>query len=221
MNVCINRSSRFKVGGALSILVALRILLSAAGDVSAASDAGEKSNAVSIKGLVAAAVDPALRDKMELFGQFIGDWEIELRASLPDGSPITAKGEVHFGWILNGTAIQDVWSSRIDNPPPGVPAASAGTTIRFYDSDIDAWQVIWVFPLDRIVKQFVARKVGDDIVLENPTPSGLNNERWIYTDITPTSFYWRSEQTTDAGKNWTIKRKIFAHRVRSVDANVR
>jgi hypothetical protein len=171
-----------------------------------------------IKGLVADDVDPALREKLGLFGQFIGDWEIDLQASLPDGTPVTAKGEVHFGWILNGTAVQDVWSSRIENPPPGIPASSAGTTIRFYDSEIDAWQVIWVFPPDRVVKRFVARKVGQDIVLENQTSAGLTNERWIYTDITPTSFYWRAEETSDGGKNWKVKRKIFGRRVDSPTA---
>jgi hypothetical protein len=49
-----------------------------------------------IKGLVADDVDPALREKLSLFGQFIGDWEIDLQASLPDGTPVTAKGGSAF-----------------------------------------------------------------------------------------------------------------------------
>lgn len=213
--ICSNQSSSFNIDRSRPILMALGILGSALAHVSGLTESVEQSKPQTIKGLVAEAVDPALRDKIGLFGQFIGDWETELHASLPDGSPITAKGEVHFGWILNGTAIQDVWSIRLEKPPPGIPAASAGTTIRFYDSEIDAWQVIWVYPLDSTVKRFVARKVGADIVLDSQVPITGKKERWIYTDITPDSFYWRAEESTNGGKNWTIKRKIFGRRVRS------
>ena len=51
-----------------------------------------------------------LREKLMLFGQFVGDWEIvEARYWQVDGTEVKMKGEVHFGWILGGTAIQDVW----------------------------------------------------------------------------------------------------------------
>jgi hypothetical protein len=62
-----------------------------------------------IKGLVANGPDPILKEKLMLFGQFIGNWDIiEARYVQPDGTWVNMKGEVHFGWILGGTAIQDV-----------------------------------------------------------------------------------------------------------------
>ena len=48
-------------------------------------------------------------DKMQLYGRFIGDWEMDSTYHLPDGSTRTGHGEIHFGWALQGRAIQDVW----------------------------------------------------------------------------------------------------------------
>jgi hypothetical protein len=36
--------------------------------------------------------------------------------------------------------------------------------------------------------------------------------RWIFADITPNSFHWRSERSSD-GTHWSIQREYFAHRV--------
>jgi len=98
-----------------------------------------------IKGLEADGPDPVLKDKLMLFGQFVGDWEIESQWFLPNGLTPTGKGEIHFGWILNSTAIQDVWSGHVDNPPPGFPSTSFGTTIpslmRFESSGLPPWAV--------------------------------------------------------------------------------
>ena len=66
-----------------------------------------------IKGLGADGPDPNMREKLMLFGQFVGDWDIvEARYPQPDGTEIKRKGEIHFGWILDGRAIQDVWMTH-------------------------------------------------------------------------------------------------------------
>src|SRR6266540_2871453 len=99
-----------------------------------------------IRGLHAARPDPNLRDKLNLFGQFVRDWDLETEWFPPHGERPTGKGELHVGWILDGAAIQDVWKGRVDNPPPGAPGTSIGTTIRFYDPKLDAWRCIWTAP---------------------------------------------------------------------------
>ena len=48
-------------------------------------------------------------DKLRLYGRFIGDWETKIIAHAPDGARHEGSGEIHFGWILEGRAIQDVW----------------------------------------------------------------------------------------------------------------
>ncbi len=164
-----------------------------------------------IKGLGADGPDPELKEKLKLFGQFVGDWEIESQWFLPDGTTLHGKGEVHFGWILRGTAIQDVWIGQIEKPPPGWPRIGFGTTVRFYDPRIDAWQIVWVDPVSRIVATFVARGVGEDIVLEGRNKEGYP-ERWIYSEITPRSFLWRAVESRDNEKTWRLLQKISARR---------
>jgi hypothetical protein len=56
-----------------------------------------------IKGLRALGPDPNLKEKLMLFGQFVGDWNIvEAHYTQGDGTEVKMKGEVHFGWILGG-----------------------------------------------------------------------------------------------------------------------
>ncbi len=58
------------------------------------------NNNAMIAGLVTQSSDPGLKEKLMLFGQFVGDWEIESEWYLPDGSIPKGRGEIHFGWIL-------------------------------------------------------------------------------------------------------------------------
>lgn len=165
-----------------------------------------------IEGLMAEAPDAELREKLMLFGQFIGDWEIDAEYFLPDGTRPKGKGEVHLRWILSGTAIQDVWSGQIENPPPGVPRTSFGTTVRFYDPKIDAWHCIWIAPAGGFFQTFVARQVGDEIVLEGKSRQGYP-ERWVLSEITPRSFRWRSFESHDDQKTWQLTEEMFVRKI--------
>ena len=46
--------------------------------------------------------------KMDLYGWLIGSWDLDIVRYLPDGATRRRKGEWHFGWALEGRAIQDV-----------------------------------------------------------------------------------------------------------------
>ena len=166
-----------------------------------------------IKGLEADRPDPKLKEKLMLFGQFVGDWEIESQWFLPNGLTPTGRGEIHFGWILNGTALQDVWSGEIENPPPGFPSTGFGTTIRFYDPSIDALRIIWIVPIGSVIQTFVARAVGEEIILEGRTVDGKFPERWILSEITSRSFHWRSVESHDDGKTWQLTQKVVARKI--------
>jgi hypothetical protein len=131
-----------------------------------------------IKGLGANGPDPALAKKLIFFGQFVGDWNIvEAQYIKADGSWVKMKGEVHFGWILGGTAIQDVWMGC---PEGSEKMIMFGTTIRFYDSKIDAWRSTWLSPLKGLVQTFIGREVNHEIVLEHKTAEGYP-EKWIFS----------------------------------------
>ena len=156
-----------------------------------------------ISRLYAAGPDPDLKEKLMLFGQFVGDWDINSQWFLPGNITLQGFGEVHFGWILNGTAIQEVWLGHVEDPPPGFPETGAGTTIRYYDCNNDTWQCIWIAPKNTTTSIFEAHKVRDEIILEGKTKEGYP-ERWIYADITPYSFLWRAEESYDKKKTWDL-----------------
>jgi hypothetical protein len=173
----------------------------------------ESRTAWMIEGLGADSPDPELKEKLMLFGQFIGDWEIiEARYPQPDGTEIRRRGEIHFGWILDGKAIQDVWMVYREDLHRAVPA---GTTIRFYDHEIDAWHSTWISPDQGIVQTFIARKVNDEIILEGKTKEDYP-EHWIFSQITPTSFRWRSVQSPDNGKTWQLTEEMKVRKSKTV-----
>jgi uncharacterized protein len=63
-----------------------------------------------LAGLLASGPSPELAEKLQLFGQFIGDWEADWTGYQPDGIVSQeGTGEIHFAWVLSGLAIQDVW----------------------------------------------------------------------------------------------------------------
>ena len=158
-----------------------------------------------IEGLHSEGPNPELKEKLMLFGQLVGDWDIlEDRFYQPDGTQSLAKGQLHWGWILDGKAVQDVWMSIDEKTHKAIPE---GTTIRFYDQNIDAWHSIWISPNQGVVKTFVAHKVGNEIVLESTSADG-NPVKWIFSEITADSFRWRSEESRDNGKTWTLKEEM-------------
>ena len=76
-------------------------------------------------------------EQLQLFGQFIGSWDIAWSGLDADGRPRTARGELHFGWVLGGRAVQDVWIVPGRGEPgagvrrwPSTARRSASTTPR-------------------------------------------------------------------------------------------
>lgn len=175
----------------------------------------QPSNKRAIEGLESEGPNPELKEKLMLFGQFVGDWDIlEDRFYQSDGTRSLeqnlTRGELHWGWILDGRAVQDVWMSIDQKTRKAIPE---GTTIRFYDQKIDAWHSVWISPTQGVVKTFVAPQVGDEIVLEGKTAEGYP-VKWIFSEITQDSFRWRSEETRDNGKTWTLKEEMQIRRRR-------
>jgi hypothetical protein len=151
-------------------------------------------------------------DKLEMFGRFVGSWRIEWSGTGTDGRPATMTGELHFGWVLGGRAVQDVWivPGRGQPGEGEPPLAFHGSTIRFYDPAIDAWRSTWIEPVNSRVRRFIGRASGADIVL-------LSDEddpwlRWRFTDMARDSFRWRAEVSHDHGASWEFDEEMRATR---------
>ena len=163
------------------------------------------------KALFADGPDAKLAGALALFGQFVGNWDVDVLNHLPDGTTQTIKGEWHFGWILDGRAIQDVWMvpTRAARDE-GAPLAGYGTTLRFYDPKLGAWRVIWASVSYRNFIAFTARPVGDEIVME--ADNARRPLRWIFSNVTPRSFRWRAVESSDGWKTEAVQQEMTARR---------
>jgi len=121
--------------------------------------------------------------KLMLFGQFVGSWDLEWAGTSANGEPATATDELHFGWVLGGRAVQDIWivPGRGQPGEGQPPSAFHGSTIRFYDPAIDAWRSTWVEPVNGRVRRFVGRPADGDILLVSDEEDP--QLRWRFTDI--------------------------------------
>jgi hypothetical protein len=160
------------------------------------------------------AAGPGGRSAAELllFGQFVGSWDIAWSGLDRAGTPVTAQGELHVGWVLGGRAVQDVWivPGRGQPGEGEPPLAFHGTTIRFYDPAIGAWRSTWVEPVNGRVRRFVGRPIGDEIVLVSDEDDP--QLRWRFTEITPDSFVWRGETSRDGGASWVLDEEMLITR---------
>jgi hypothetical protein len=155
-----------------------------------------------IDALRAAHPASARADKLGLYGWLIGQWEMDAVIHLDDGTQHKGRGEIHFGWVLEGRAIQDVWI---------LPGVFYGTTLRIYDPNIDAWHILWSDPLRQVYTRQIGRAHGDGIVQDGKNDAG-EPVRWSFTEITPNSFRWRGERSRDGGASWQLQAEFFARR---------
>ena len=162
---------------------------------------------------------PDRAQEMMLYGQFVGSWDITVIDHNPDGSRHEGSGEVHFGWVLEGRAIQDVWivPGRGARKAPNLPATRNryGTTLRIYDPKIKTWHIIWLNPVTQTCNTMLGRKVKDEIVQEYHEDGRLN--QWIFSEITSTSFHWIGRSSQDEGKTWHVETEFVARRMISPD----
>jgi hypothetical protein len=155
-----------------------------------------------IPGHAAAGPHPDLADELMLFGQFVGSWDVDV-TWLEDGQVTRrARGEWHFGWVLEGRVVQDVWivPTRAERAM-GVAPYEWGTSVRFYDPEIEAWRSTWIGPVHALVIPFIARREGDEIVLDGRRPDGRLT-RWSFSEITPDSFRWQNVVSNDGSQPW-------------------
>jgi hypothetical protein len=160
--------------------------------------------------LGASAPDPGLTEQLKLFGQFVGSWTVELTNHHPDGSHETVPAAWHFGWVLQGRAVQDVFLAPSTAGYDGA-YREYGTTIRFYDPSIDAWRVVWSGPVRGRQILLIGQARGEEIMLKGREQSV--ELRWVFSQVRPESFRWRAAESADGGYSWTVVQEMVAQRV--------
>lgn len=149
-------------------------------------------------------------DALQLFGQFVGSWDLEWRGTGRAGQPVTVRGALSFGWILEGRAIQDVWQVPTDAVDMARMRGFHGTTIRFYDPRRGVWLSTWIDPLNARVRRFVGRAVEGGIQLDSLDDEP--RERWSFREITAESFLWVGHESHDNGLTWVLAEEMRATR---------
>jgi hypothetical protein len=153
-----------------------------------------------ITALEAAGPHPSLGEQARVFDRFVGTWDCDYANFKDDGTTERARGEGIFGWVLDGRAVQDIWTWTYENSNG---QRELGTTVRFFDSKAGNWRIAWIDPVNLAIKILAGGAVGDRIVLEGKTDDGAQL-RWSFNDIRKDSFIWRGERSRDSGKTWRL-----------------
>jgi hypothetical protein len=157
----------------------------------------------------------------DVYGWLIGSWEMDVMHYLKDVRAERRRGEIHFAWVLEGLAVQDVWIM----PPrrePGAPVYSPGgasavadkmygTTLRVWDPALRAWRITYLNPATGQRDELVGRRAGAEVVQIGTHANGTPI-RWSFTDITPDSFRWTGVALAPDGITWTLEAEFQARR---------
>lgn len=152
-----------------------------------------------ITALPATGPHPSLGAEARVFDQLVGTWDCDYTFLAEDGTITHAAGELLFGWILDGRAVQDIWITYPQRPNE---EREIGTSVRFFDPKSGMWRVVFVLPSLNLLTTVEGRAQGDRIVLEGEANG--KRRRWSFNDVTPSSFVWRGESSRDGGKTWRL-----------------
>lgn len=155
-----------------------------------------------------------LADKLALYGRFVGDWTFDATRWTDDGNVLSGRGEIHFGWVLEGRAIQDVWilPARDADPSPSLGDWTFfGTTLRLYDPDLDAWHILWGDARTRYLSRQLGHAEGGRIV-QDGSDAFPGAVRWSFNDISDDGFRWMAERSLDGGATWRREVEFLARR---------
>jgi hypothetical protein len=184
-----------------------------------ASAATQKHDFIGL--LAASGRSPEIPEENDVYGWLVGSWDLEaLHYAAVDVAPLRIQGEVHFGWVLEGRTIQDVWiMPRVSERNANLAKTNNtyGTTLRIWDASIQAWRIRWINPVTNHCEQQTGRRVGprkdDDIVQVGARIDGTPT-RWRFTEITQDSFHWIGESLNADGATWKLEGEFRCKRMR-------
>ena len=157
-----------------------------------------------------------ITDQEDIYGWLIGGWETAVYDYAVDGAAHESSGEWHFGRVLEGCVIQDVWiapsRSKRSDKTLSKQYNWYGISLRVYDREIGVWRITWFNPVTGVRNDLVGSRQGDDIVQEGLAADG-HKIRWSFKDITPTSFRWLGEYLESDGKTWRLQAEFRARKI--------
>ena len=137
--------------------------------------------------------------EIALFDRLAGTWDVAYEIYDKDGTMRPYHGQVIYNRILNGGALQEVWTSDIHDKVP----QPYGTTIGFYDAKHERWTAVWIFPAKGYTGIVSGGEEGGRILLTGRDDDGTL-QRWSIDNIEADSFLFHFESSKDGGKTWRL-----------------
>ena len=167
--------------------------------------------------LAARGRSPEIPESADAYGWLVGSWDLDVRHYGADVTALHIEGEAHFGWTLEGRAVQDVWiMPRRSARAAGLDKTRNmyGTTLRVWDPSRQAWRVTWINPVNGGRDELIGRRMGAEVV-QVGTHSDGTPIRWSFTEIAPESFRWIGEALQPDGRTWKLEGEFRARRMGS------
>lgn len=194
------QSTRLRILGAAAATSLLGFGFSAVRETAGQHHTPDPRQAM-IRALSASGPHPSLGDEARVFDRFVGVWNCDYTFFAEDGGARRASGELKFGWIIDGRAVQDIW---ITYPKEASKERSIGTSVRFFDPKSKVWRVVFVSPAYGALITLQGGAEGNRIVLRGVGDDG-SMLRWSFNDIQTNSFIWRGETSRDRGNTWRLE----------------
>jgi hypothetical protein len=188
----------------------LLLTMSLCGGVTVA-DADEMSTRFA-RALVAKSRSPEIAASEDVYAKLLGAWEVQARDRTESGTFQVTEGEWFFARTLEGRAVQDVWiaPTRANRRTAPAGANRYGSSVRTFDPHTRTWQVTWFNPVTGAFNVLHTRMAGERIVQEGTVGDG-RRIRWIFQEITATSFHWTGESQQPDG-SWRLEAEFFGRR---------
>ena len=158
------------------------------------------------------APHPDYRDKLMLFGQFEGVWDVDIQFfDETEEAIFQGKGEWAFAWVMDGRVLQDVLTFPDLHDPSAIAPGkrNIGTSLRHYDPKTEVWRIVWIGASSGNLCFLTAKPDGDNLLIERKEP-GMPFLKWRFTDITEKQFHWTGHFSNDDGKSWILEQKMLA-----------
>jgi hypothetical protein len=152
----------------------------------------------------------------------IGSWEGEIHNHMIDGPLAIASIEIHFAWVLEGRAVQDLWITRSwKDRASGVTASLEwyGTTLRVFDPKSESWRAVGLDPVSQMRIELEGQHQVDDIVQLGTR--GGRPIRWTFSQIRRDSFLWQGHILHTGGVTWRLEVEMHLRRAPSADESTK
>ena len=109
------QSTKLRILGGMAATSLLSLAFSVVCEAVGPQQAPDPRQAM-VKALSASGPHPSLGDETRVFDRFVGAWDCDYIFFAEDGGVRRASGELEFGWILDGRAVQAVSYTHLTLP---------------------------------------------------------------------------------------------------------